>query len=153
MKLKDLISKYGECEVSEEMLNMIKKDNEDWKPKSGEDYWLIDSRGSVQKDSWLGIHTDNFRLQKRNVYRTREEAQSALDMYYFCKKRSFEPDWNDERQEKFYIYFNLRDKVVVGNSYNIINNCAPFYYPTKEAIQEVIDKYTFEELEKYYGRV
>ena len=41
-------------------------------------------------------------LSKRNVYRTEEEAQFALDMYNFCKERSFEPDWEDSNQNKIF---------------------------------------------------
>lgn len=154
MKLKELISTYGECEVSEEMLNMIKKDNEDWKPKYKENYWFIDDCSSIYKDTWFGAYEDNFRLQKRNVYSTKEEAEFALDMYKFCKKRSFEPDWDDENQYKHYIYLDcINGKEVCYSSYTIFKHFMPFYYPTEEAAREVIDKYTFEELEKYYGRV
>lgn len=153
MKLKDLISTYGECEVSEEMLQMIKKDNEDWKPKSGEDYYVIASDGNIHKDSWIGVYADKFRLQKRNVYRTIEEAQFSLGMYNFCKKRSFKPNWNDENQNKYYIYLDYKDKSAHYSSYSTIEYYIPFYYPTLKEVKEVIDRYTFEELEKYYGRV
>ena len=153
MKLKDLISKYGECEVSEEMLNMIKKDSEGWKPEYNEDYWFINDVGNICRSIWENLYLDKFRLQKRNVYRTEEEARFALGMYRFCKKRSFEPDWNDFEQIKWSVKLDYRDKNVKAGSGAMFNYFEPFYYPTKEEVQEVIGRYTFEELEKYYGRV
>lgn len=95
-----------------------------------------------------------FKNEDLAVYcETEDEAKFALDMYNFCKERSFEPDWNDEKQEKWSIYLvNSNKKVKVDYSQT---TCyfGPFYYPTEEVAQEVIDKYSFEELAKYYGRV
>lgn len=152
MKLSEVIEKYGDCEVSEELLVMIEPKCE-WKPEIGDKYWGIDCYGDVVSHYWDNHYYDRFRLTKRNVYRTEEEAQFALDMYNFCKERSFEPDWEDDSQCKYYLYLYYRNKEVNFNYTDSFNHCYPFYYPSKEAVQEIIDKYSFDELATYYGRV
>ena len=151
MKLSELIKKYGDCEVSEELLGMIKLKGE-WEPKEGEKYWFV-SGGEVSNITWDYDPSDLFLLGKRNIYRTKEEAQFALDMYNFCKERSFEPDWENRNQSKYYLYLDYNNKEANYNYTDSFNNCSPFYYPTFKAAEEIIDKYTFEELAKYYGRV
>ena len=152
MKLSELIDKYGDCEVSDELVEMLKPKG-DWKPKNGEKYYFIISSLEIIYETYVNAETDNNRLSKRNCYKTEEEAQFALDMYNFCKERSFEPDWEDDSQCKYYLYLYYRNKEVNFNCTDSFNHCYQFYYPSKEAVQEIIDKYSFDELEKYYGRV
>ena len=150
MKLSELIEKYGDCEVTDELIEMLKPKG-DWIPKMNDKYWEIDSCGEVVYELWDNSSYDHFMLGKRNVYQTEEEAQFALDMYHFCKERSFEPDWEDDNQKKYFL--SSGEKVVVADYWYSYRHFLPFYYPTKEAAQEIINKYSFEELEKYYGRV
>ena len=152
MKLSEFIEKYGDCEVTDELMEMVKPKG-DWKPKNGEKYYFIISSLEIIYETYVNAETDNNRLSKRNVYQTEEEAQFALDMYHFCKERSFEPDWENGDQDKFGLYLNLARRQKGYWKYLDVNTFVPFYYPSKEAVQEIIDKYSFEELEKYYGRV
>ena len=152
MKLSELIEKYGDCEVSDELVEMISP-KEDWKPKKGEGYYLITTGLEICHDTYINSGYNNNHLSKRNVYRTKEEAQFALDMYHFCKERSFEPDWKDDDQFKYYLVLNQGDKKFNYNYVTWLNCCCPFYYSTVEAVNEVINKYSFDELAKYYGRV
>lgn len=151
MKLSELMEKYGDYEVSEELLEMIKPKGE-WTPNIGEEYWFI-SCGEVIGITWENHPCDLFCLGKRNVYQTKEEAQFALDMYNFCKERSFEPYWDDCSQTKFTLYLDYELRKADWEPYDYRRYFEPFYYPTEEAVKEVIDKYSFEEIEKYYGKV
>ena len=152
MKLSELIEKYGDCEVTDELMEMLKPKG-DWIPKKGEEYCLITTGLGICYGNYSNNECDNNRLSKRNVYRTKEEAQFALGMYHFCKERSFEPDWGDENQKKYFLYLDCKYKEINYMFDNNLNHFKPFYYPSKEVVQEIIDKYSFEELEKYYGRV
>ena len=93
MKLSELINKYGDFEITDEVVKMIEPK---WKPKVGEKYWIMNAAGNAVCVEWYGYGCDLINFDKRNVYRTKEEAQFALDMYDFCKKRSF------EELEKYY---------------------------------------------------
>lgn len=152
MKLSELIEKYGDCEVTDELMEMIKPKG-DWKPKNGEKYYFIISSLEIIYETYVNAETDNNRLSKRNCYKTEEEAQFALDMYHFCKERSFKPDWENSNQLKYYLYLNPNDKETDYCKATYLYDFSPFYYPTVEAVKEIINKYSFEELEKYYGRV
>ena len=152
MKLSEFIEKYGDHEVADELIEMLKPKG-DWIPKMNDTYWKINICGEVVYGLWEDCYFDYFALNKRNVYRTKEEAQFALDMYNFCKERSFEPDWENGDQDKFGLYLNHAPRQKGYWKYLDVNTFLPFYYPSKEVVQEIIDKYSFEELEKYYGRV
>lgn len=151
MKLSEFIKKYGDFEITDEAQKLIEP-KEEWKPEFGKTYWAIHG-GIVAHMTWEDDKIDLFNFSKCNVYRTKEEAQFALDMYDFCKKRSFEPDWKDMSEEKYYLYLNIEGHNVYGGSTIYLNGFRPFYYPTYNAVEEVIHQYSFEELEKYYGRV
>ena len=152
MKLSEFIEKYGECEVTDKLIEMLKPKG-DWEPWLGENYYFISEDLQVSLARNKGDDYAYVRIMKRNVYRTKEEAQFALGMYHFCKERSFEPDWENGDQAKFGLYLNLAPRQKGYWKYLDVNTFVPFYYPSKEAVQEIIDKYSFEELEKYYGRV
>ena len=151
MKLSELIEKYGDCEVKEELVDMVVKPKGDWKPKIKDKYFYINARGECNFSWWGGSTVDCYRLEKRNVYRTEEEAQFSLDMYNFCKERSFEPDWGKESQCAYFLFLN-KNKVYTDYLYSD-RHFLPFYYPSAKAAEEIINKYSFEELAKYYGRV
>lgn len=152
MKLSELIEKYRDCEVTDELMEMVKPKG-DWIPKKGEEYCLITTVLGICYDNYSNTECDNNRLSKRNCYKTEEEAKFALDMYNFCKERSFKPDWEDEYQCKYYLYLDHEYKKIKYTFSRDINQFFPFYYPTAEAVNEVINKYSFDELAKYYGRV
>ena len=152
MKLSEVIEKYGDCEVNGKLVEMLKPKG-DWIPKMNDTYWKINICGEVVYGLWEDCYFDYFALNKRNVYRTKEEAQFALDMYNFCKERSFEPDWGDDNEIKCYLYLRYEDKKADYSKIFSFNYFSPFYYPTAEAVKEIIDKYSFEEIKKYYGRV
>ena len=152
MKLSEVIEKYGDCEVNGKLVEMLKPKG-DWIPKMNDTYWKINICGEVVYGLWEDCYFDYFALNKRNVYRTKEEAQFALDMYNFCKERSFEPDWDDMDQFKYNLYLNYKNKIKDYSCNVSANIFEPFTYPTVEAVEEIINKYSFEDLEKYYGRV
>ena len=150
MKLSEFIEKYGDREVTDELMEMLKPKG-DWEPWLGENYYFISEDLQVSLARNKGDDYAYVRIMKRNVYRTKEEAQFALGMYHFCKERSFKPDWENGNQKKYFLSLEV-NKVVTYYLY-FSRHFLPFYYQTKEAVQEIIDKYSFEELEKYYGRV
>lgn len=149
MKLSEVIKKYGDFEITDEMIKTIEPE---FKPKVGETYWAVIG-GSTYPFTWEDNKTDLFSFNKHNVYRTKEAAQFALDIYNFCKERSFTPNWKDETVPKYYLYLDCEDNAVYSDCDEYLNEFHPFYYPTHDAVEEVLHKYTFDELAEYYGRV
>ena len=50
-----------------------------WKPKLGEDYWVINFSlaGGVFQDTWDDGSVDSIRLERGNVFKTEKEATAA----------------------------------------------------------------------------
>lgn len=60
----------------------FKLDVPEWKPeklKKGDEYWIIDSTGSVGISYYGDSEGHKYRLKTGNVYGTEQEAQEALD--------------------------------------------------------------------------
>ncbi len=184
MKLSEVIKKYGDFEITDDV---VKKIAPEFKPEIGKTYYAVELGGTVvhltwesnERDlfrlnkrnvyrtkeeaqfaldmyvhlTWESNERDLFRLNKRNVYRTKEEAQFALDMYNFCKERSFTPDWTNENEYKYFLVLNYDKRKAHWCRNTSFCRFTSFCYPTLDAVNEVIHRYTFDELAEYYGRV
>lgn len=157
MKLSEFFKTYEDVEIDEckvcEVFKIQKRKGKQRVPKIDEKYWFVGNNGRIFRCIYQSDIIDNFRISKRNFYQTEQQCEFALDMHNFCQELSFEPDWSDGEQEKYLIgLFNGR-KSVEAIKASFRNSFAPYYYPTEAAAQEVVDKYSFEELAEYYGRV
>lgn len=65
MKLSEFIEKYGDCEVTEDMLDIVNPKG-DWKPKLNAEYWYI-SGGEVFNIMWENDSCDLFYLNKQKL--------------------------------------------------------------------------------------
>ena len=95
-------------------------------PKQNEQYWLVDSVGKVGCFPWSDDNYDNYQLSLGNIYRTKKEAEQALDFQTRKAKliKEIEDssdviDWGNIQQYKYCIgldgrYGSLR---VHNNSY------------------------------------
>ena len=52
-----------------------------WKPKIGENYWVIVPDGDISEYAWLDSLDDNSNYKLGNCYRTREEAEANRDKW------------------------------------------------------------------------
>ncbi len=59
--------------------NTIKR--KPWKPKIGENYWVIVPDGDISEYAWLDSLDDNSNYKLGNCYRTREEAEANRDKW------------------------------------------------------------------------
>lgn len=55
---------------------LIKLVEEKWVPEKGDDYWLINSEGTIVSSYYENDSTDEFRLSVGNIYKTKEEAEA-----------------------------------------------------------------------------
>lgn len=51
---------------------------EPWEPKEGEIYWFIDSGVEIGTFYWVNSAPDNFRKYMKNIFKTKELAEQAL---------------------------------------------------------------------------
>lgn len=68
-----------------------------WKPKKGDQVFLLGGNGQIFSSSWVGANSDNKWLEFGNTYRTKEEAEKArkrkLVEVRLRKTSNFKPDF------------------------------------------------------------
>lgn len=111
MKLNELIEQYNK--LGEEIEKL--KGKEEF--KVGEDYWLIDSMGYIDKINWDNDEIDNARLELGNMFHTKEEAEKELkkrkiynQLKRYAEEHNDKIDWQDENEYKYYAYYNYENK-------------------------------------------
>jgi len=106
-------------EISDETAeNLTKQFN---KPKIEErtKYWFIDEVNKKQLSLWENDNIDNKRLKNHNVYLTeaecdkqiaKNEALNKIKTYIKDNFEEFLPDWEDEDENKYSIYYDYEDE-------------------------------------------
>ena len=149
MKLSEFISKYGDCEVTEEMEKFIEKPKGKWIPKVGEAYFCLDSCGLVVHDHWINSDVDTYRQNFLRIFKAREEVTRYREIIKACKEASFEPDWNDFHQHKLFMVLDHSTNTIVIDACRGRNFNAPFYFKNSEIIEELIKRFGDKDIAKY----
>ena len=148
MKLSEFIKKYGDCEITEEMEKCIKKKGK-WMPEIGETYWYIDSSGSVQGISWKNTNVDNYRRDFMRIFKTHKEIVRYLAIIRACKEASFEPDWKNDKQYKWFFEWIDNDRELNISYSFLCNNGCQFYFKSGKIMEELINKFGEKDIVKY----
>jgi hypothetical protein len=81
-------------------------------PVKGQKYWSIEGEGDISSSTYHSDSIDERYLAFGNVFLTKKEAIKERDYFQFergVRRKAKElngdwvPDWNDSKQEKFYI--------------------------------------------------
>ena len=86
-----------------------------YKPKYNEEYFAINSNGSVSSLTWFDDISDKARYARGNCYPTREAAERIdRNRMTLVKLREFAfvPDFKDKRQERHSFYMDGKDLVL-----------------------------------------
>lgn len=115
------------------------KADECWVPAYGEGYWYIADTDGVGTTVWTGHRTiDKYRLAIGNVFRTKEDAEKALEWLkarkiLFDDAKGFKPNWSNISQDKYAVTFSTREALpcVEYTSGIFLMHCGP-YFATRE---------------------
>lgn len=137
-------------------------------PKIGEKYYYIndwwnlhnDYEDAIRTDTREEYETEDIIFVRNKVSRTLEEA---VEHYKFLKaeaelklaiakiNKEWTPDWNNENQPKFYIYYNhSNNKFNVSSAYRYNFNPNIIYLKDDSDAQTMINLYS-KELKTYFG--
>ena len=138
-----------------EDLEKSEKKSSKWKPKDGEVYWYITEHGHAVYDIWEDDNIDDERYAIGNCFPTEESAEfevERLKVIAEMKEFSFEQDWNNKYQRKYFLYYNcdgadIEIDFYVSTAYDVI------YFNSKEQAQACIDSVGQERIKKYYFRI
>lgn len=150
MKLSEFISKYGDCEVTEEMEKCIKKSKGKWRPKDGDIYWYINQYGNITNNGTCGTYpTCEYQLSFMRLFKTYGEAARYLEIMKACKEASFEPDWEDCNEFKYCFYYNHMDHRIEISYRYVSNFGVQFYFESYDKARELINKFGEKNIAKY----
>lgn len=109
---------------------------------------------------WWDTKKDNCNWEIGNCFKTEEEAESAIEKQkvitelkrFALENNEEEIDWNNEKQDKFFIYYNyLGSRLSIGKvNYVRQNN---IYFTSEEIAKDAIKSIGEEGLKKYYLEV
>lgn len=125
-------------EERKQLLNLVSKSHTEkkskiWKPNEDDIYYYINSFGAVIQTMYSSQNaSNNIHYKLGNYFKTREKAEFALEKQklineikrYIAENDPRELDWDDPKQFKFSIYYNL-----CANKIYTTANCQFCRYP------------------------
>lgn len=79
-------------------------------PNNGETYYYLKTNGEVVVATYRDRHHSNRRIVKHHlVFKTKEECEDYKEFLETLDEYTFEPNWDDESQEKWYLRFDHND--------------------------------------------
>ena len=146
--LEELETKIKELASEIEKLK-AEKENEPWKPKDGDKYWLISHNGYVVQVRWMGDEAEDDIYAIGNVFRTQEEAEfRAEQLKVEAELRRFARPFKNGGKNYMLQYLLNGDKIVI--TYFEVSQCGNVYFPSKEIARKAIDTVGEDRIKKYY---
>ena len=162
MKLKELLEKHQDLELTEEQEKEIKKflninDNRRWKPKESQHYYFVDSGGTICKNIFIEKNESvKFRYFTNNVFKTEEETKFRLEqikvyneLKNFADENNDEIDWKNKNKLKFYIYCVPSSNTLAISTVSAMRDIGQIYFSSKELALQAIEKIGEDRIKKY----
>lgn len=156
MACREAAEMKAELAALEERLNQLKAEDmaeaNVW-PKYGDRYFVIFDSGRIDWVVWYGTSADNERLSIGNCFRTEEDAEfvvERLKVLADMRKSAFEPDWKDNRQQKWSIFYDCEDNTIQYPACRFYSKGMDMYFESRERAKECVATIGEERLKKYY---
>ena len=140
----DKLQKYEELEPTREEKSL---------PKNGDDYYYIESSGSISCSTWSGDCWDKSRARTGNCFLTEEKAEFAVnqrevlaEMEKFAEP--FDIEWDGDTYH-YYISYDY-DHECVAVHQNAIMRCGRFYFESEQKARSCIRTVGRDRIKKYY---
>lgn len=148
-------------EEREQLMKLIQKSNGSkgkvWKPDYRRKYFYVNECGGIMNSKWYDDSIDADRYEIGNCFQTKEAADFALEklkveaeLRRFAEENNeYEIDWEDDDQEKWFMYYNC-DMKKIDIIYNTVLKTHCIYFSSKKIAKQAIDYIGEERLKKYY---
>ena len=130
-----------------ELEELVKEEQEF--PQDGDKYWLIEETLGVSRYAWAGDDFDNKLLSVGNVFRTKQQAEFAIEkLKVEAELRKYSKPF-EPMENNFYIVFDASDVSVDVwyVSYSKIQGA--IYFESKKKAIEAIETVGEERIKKY----
>ena len=102
-------------EEQEQFNALVEKANKPkkvWKPKEEKRYYCIVPGGNIDNFKYISAF-DKFNYDMGNCFKTREEAEFALErLKVIAEMKRYIADWDNPNQLKYYLAFNHRSGAI-----------------------------------------
>lgn len=145
----------------DQQIEKMKNKNESkrWRARINDKYFFVDDFAGVISCHDNNDMTDNYRFKMRNYFKTKEEAQEykqVMITYYNLMDLAEELnngrkiDWNNARQQKFYIYVNLEKNALIQGYTFITKDIGQIYCLNENIIGIAAEKIGKDKLIKLF---
>lgn len=150
MKLNEFVKKYGNREIKDvnKLKDLLVNKKKKWKPEINDNYYFVDTTG-ISCSLWNNYCIDKYRYDYLRLFKTEKEADRYREIQMACRKSSFEPDWEDHKQEKYHFVYRYDTNHLQINDYYVFETGCPFYFESKKIAQSLIDKFGEKDIAKY----
>lgn len=139
------------------LIEKAKQKNKVWKPEENETYYYSYSYGNIDEDTWDSTNEDRNRYALGNCFKTKEEAEFALERQkvimelkrFALEHNEKEIDWSDGKP-KWLICSNRNH---VGVKYVNLLKENNIYFTSEKITQAAIKEIGEERIKKYYFEV
>ena len=130
-----------------ELEEQIKEEQEF--PQFGDDHWYVDSDTEVMDIAWYGGDYDQGRLSIGNVFKTKEQAEFAVEkLKVEAELRKFSRPFKGE-DNNYYIELYLPDKKLSIDRSEHFKTQGTIYFESTTIANEAIDTVGEERIKKY----
>lgn len=152
-------------EEREQLMNLIKKSNgckrSVRRPKNNEMYFYISGECEICFHRWRNDSIDNRYYEIGNCFKTKEEAEFALEkrrveveLQHFAEENNErEIDWEDEGQNKYCMYYDIVTDEIEGSVLYCSKVAGIVYFSSTKILEQAIQVIGEERLKKYYFEV
>lgn len=142
------------------LIEKAKQKNKVWKPEENETYYYSYSYGNIDEDTWDSANEDRNRYVLGNCFKTKEEAEFALErqkvimeLKRFALEHNEEDiDRHDSNQIKYFLSYRHDKNIIFIDYYYFIQIC-DIYFTSEEIAKAAIKEIGEERIKKYYFEV
>lgn len=118
-------------------------------PRDGDEYWIIESTGEIDNGTWEGNDIDNEFLAVGNVFKTREQAEFAVEkLKVEAELRKYSTPY--ACGESFTLNYHIKSKCLVNvGADNNYKDMGGFYFKSNDKINEAIRTVGVDRIKKY----
>lgn len=148
------------------LLSLVKKANKSeskvWKPEVKEEFYSLFGDGSIYELTWFNNADGIKRYELGNCFKTREEAEFALERQkiitelkrYALEHNEKEIDWYVHSTCKYYIQYDyVNNKLNISHTRYFKNNNSSMYFTSEKIAESAIKAIGEERIKKYYFEV
>lgn len=127
----------------------LKVDEQEFPKQDGDEYWYIDDYGYILNEKWDGLDFEEFRLEIGNVFKTKEQAEFAVEkLKVEAELRNFSRPFKGDNRNYCIELCSPYERVTVY-SYEQFQIQGVIYFESRDKAQQAIEAVGEERIKKY----